>query len=374
MAIQRKSATADERYVNRRGTSSRDAVLQSWEEMIAEFVKAKRLKNENTGRFYRLQLLRYQAWLKALDAPPSLKAFRATDANTYLMFRKETPSERTGQALSARTLRADALVLKELSHWGRQNRFLDVDVLREYEVPHKEEVVIQMPSTEEVSRILQAITDRWDPAVNPDIRYVGSSERRFHRRRDMAILTGLIETAMRPGEMCNLTMSDFDPEKKQVLIRTSKTHTHRYIPVTGVWIEVVNDWLKIRPNLASAAKVPPEQDWLFMSTYGDKLHSNGLGRQFRDYRDFAKLEGFTLYGFRHYTITKLVETGDIAGVATLAGHSDWRTTKGYNHTNADHVRGVHTQVSPLASVMRHKRGKEAIEAKAATKEKRQKLC
>jgi site-specific recombinase XerD len=347
---------------------TREEAVAVWAEMIKDFIQAKAIQNTaNTARFYRLQLMVWLGWLKNQERVATPREIKVADIRRFLLMRKTIPSERTGKLLAARTLRADVLSLKELMRWAHVNKYREDNLLREYELPHKEEVAIAMPSKEEIIRFLAAITDRWDPAKHPDICHVATNERRFHRRRDLAIFTGLIETGMRPKEMCSLILSDYQPEKKQVLIRSSKTHKKRYIPVTDAWIEIVNDWLKVRPPIDPLSPPAPEADWLFISIYGDFLTPNRLGGKFREYRDFAKLSGFTMYGFRHYTITQLVKTGDIAGAADFAGHSSWVTTKGYNHQDAEHTRKTHTDASPLGNVMRHKRSEEAITAKKSRK-------
>jgi integrase len=137
-------------------------------------------------------------------------------------------------------------------------------------------------------------------------------------RRNYAIVTGLIETAARAGEMLGLRLDDFQPEQKQIVIRKAKGDETRTVPISDAWIECVNAYLRVRPKLDS--------DMLFVSEYGEKLEVDRISKQFRGYLAYAGLSGFTLHGLRHYAISQIAKT-DVWAASVVAGHKSLVTTR-----------------------------------------------
>ena len=155
-------------------------------------------------------------------------------------------------------------------------------------------------------------------------------------------MVGLVETAARIGELLALTLSDYQPQEGQIVIRHAKGDEPRVVPISPVWAQAVDAYLRVRPKI--------ESDLLFVSEYGEKMDVGRFGKQFGGYLDFAGLSGFTLHGLRHYAITQLAQT-DLWTASQIAGHKDLKVTRQYLHGDPAHVRAAHAQAAPLARLL-----------------------
>ena len=209
-------------------------------------------------------------------------------------------------------------------------------------MPKAEQAYVKCPSDDEIRRLLQAIQERWRPAANPAARFVHPTARLFFSRRNYALIAGLVETGARIGEMLSLTLGDYQPAAGQIVIRHAKGDEPRVVPISPVWAQAVDAFLRVRPKVESGL--------LFVSEYGEKMDVGRFGKQFRGYLGFAGLSGFTLHGLRHYAITQLAQT-DLWAASQIAGHKDLKVTRQYLHGDPAHVRAAHAQAAPLARLL-----------------------
>lgn len=318
-----------------------------WAELISDYLlEVKANKKPKTHQGYSRQLRLFERWITAQRVP--LASFRAKHLNAFLV-------EREQNSVGNRTRRLDAILVKMLINYAcREGHFTGSNPLKDYTIPR---VIVEeqyCPTVEDLRKLFKAVEARFNPATNPKIRYVRAKERRFYRLRDMAILTGLTETALRIQELLSLEMDDVDTEKMQLLVRESKGNTFRYVPFSSDWLQHVLEWRKVRPRCESKC--------LFVSAYGDPLNANGFGQSFRFYREIAGLtERMHLHSLRHYAITTLAET-DVLAANQIAGHKSLATTKGYTHTNEEHKRRKHAEAAPLSKILVNKRTEAQKEA------------
>lgn len=145
---------------------------------------------------------------------------------------------------------------------------------------------------------------------------------------DVAIV--MLETGMRPGEVCKLRATDLDVRLRSVCVREGKTPSaRRHIPLT----ERALDALARR-----AAKAKTE--WLFPSPYDPsepvievrKAHEAAVQR--------AEIKPrFRLYDLRHTALSRMAMAGiDLPTLKELAGHSQVQITMRYVHPTPEHKR------------------------------------
>jgi len=68
----------------------------------------------------------------------------------------------------------------------------------------------------------------------------------------------LYTTGLRRGELLRLTVGDYDPKEHTLLIRESKFHKSRLLPLSGDGVRAIEDLLTVRRthHLASGAEAP----------------------------------------------------------------------------------------------------------------------
>lgn len=148
------------------------------------------------------------------------------------------------------------------------------------------------------------------------------------RHRD--IIEFLMETGLRPNEVCALIVNDFDLKNRIARIEkgfvgnklrnTNKEKRKRIIPLSDKAFEIVLKNMK--------GKILGE--FLFINLTTKKHYTpNTLTKIWRKYSGVK----ITLYeGARHSFGSQLIQNGiDIAIVKELMGHSDIRTTQNYLH-------------------------------------------
>ncbi len=270
-------------------------------------------------------------------------AFRGRHLTRYLASRVEA-------GISPTTRRHDAVVAKMFFAWAAKDDYLPGNPLSDYKVVKAPKPFVRMPTDDEIRRLLKALDERWSIKANPNARFMPAASRQFYLRRNRAIVSGLIETAMRAGEMLSLRLEDFDAVKRQVAVRTAKGKEPRLIPVSPAWIEIVQAYLKKRPACGS--------EFLFVTAFGTRIDCSNFSGDFRGYLAYAGLSGFSLHGLRHYAITELSKT-NVWAASQIAGHKDLKTTMNYLHNSMEHVRETHTAAAPLTRLLVNTRSEKA---------------
>ncbi len=306
----------------------------SWKDAVADFLmQVRATREESTERFYFERLRLLSRWAEEHNIP--LRDFKARNLREYLAYR-------TDKGISDQTRRHDAVSARVFLKFCKREDYVDGDPLAGYQVPKADRAYVKCPSDDEIRTLLKAMRDRWKTATNTNVRFIRPAARQFFSRRNYAIVTGLIESGARIGEMLGLTLDDYQPQQGQIAIRHTKGDAPRVVPVGQAWIDAVDAYLRVRPKV--------DCDRLFISEYGKPMDVALFGRQFRGYLDYAGLSGFTLHGLRHYAITQLAKT-DVWAASQIAGHKDLKITRQYLHGDAGHVRAAHDLAAPLSRLL-----------------------
>lgn len=162
--------------------------------------------------------------------------------------------------------------------------------------------------------------------------------------RDRTMLELLYSTAIRGGELCKLTLYDFDARERMLRV-TGKGGKDRVVPVGKVAAGYLMEYIKtVRPVLAEAT----QNACLFLSASGHRLRPNDLRRLVKTYREKAHLPGnITTHSLRHTCATELLKGGaSIRHVQELLGHADIQTTQVYTHVVPSELKKVHARTAP----------------------------
>lgn len=146
--------------------------------------------------------------------------------------------------------------------------------------------------------------------------------------RDAAIIALGYGLGLRRSEISKLELSDYDPDRGLVFVRSGKGNKSRTLPIDGGAHDALEDWLKIRGN-------SPGRVFRGVNKRGE-LSSMGLGVDGVDsaYQRRVVLSGLApthFHDLRRSFISDLFDANvDISTIARLAGHSDSKTTLGYD--------------------------------------------
>jgi site-specific recombinase XerD len=165
-----------------------------------------------------------------------------------------------------------------------------------------------------------------DPGVQSlslqDLRRVLREVHRGGVVRDIALLEVLSNTAMRVGELVGLEVSDVEIRERSgsVEIRSGKGRSSRIVPLNADARRAVSAYLEVRGA---------GEGRLFRGERGS-LTAAGVWTIVRKYGRRAGIEGLRVHQLRHTALRRMLDEGvDLATAATIAGHSDLRTTLRY---------------------------------------------
>ena len=154
--------------------------------------------------------------------------------------------------------------------------------------------------------------------------------------RDLTIITMLLHTGMRVGELCNLRVSDItiSTNSNMIVVREGKGTKRRNIPLNSTVIGVLKDYLQSFSSNEQVTLItdpnPEKQRFLF---YGQKrmpLTDRGIRHITQKYAYKAKIDHLSPHVFRHTCAKNLIDAGQsIDRVAKILGHSNINTTSIY---------------------------------------------
>ncbi len=167
--------------------------------------------------------------------------------------------------------------------------------------------------------------------------------------RDRTVLEVLYATGMRVGELCRLSIHDYDrtlmeirvfgkgAKERVVLLNESAQH----------WLNRYLDeyWQHFSDN-EGAQPVSP----LFISRQASRLSSRSVHRIVLKYARLAKIDKpITPHTLRHTFATHMLEGGaDLRAVQDLLGHTTISTTQIYTHVSVERLRKVYLASHPRA--------------------------
>ena len=316
----------------------------SWDEAVHEFLTwYEAHRAAKTGRFYRVQLRQLTKW--ADESTVAFGDFGKRHMDRFLAERSKT--------VSRTTLHHDGVAAQAFFKWCVRYDLLERSPLAEYEVRRAPRPPKYMPTEEDLTTLLKAMGRYWDVDENPKIRNVHAAKRLFHRTRNYALVTFLVDTACRIGEAVHLGVDDFQASERQVVVRESKGREARVLPLSPATIEAIRAWLKVRDRVMRDAD--EDEGLLFLTEFGTRIDESKFLKSLKGYIRFAGLnEQITLHSLRRFSINRVAKKSPLAA-KEIAGHKDLNTTMLYTKIDADYVRQIHAEAGALESVLTSKR-------------------
>ncbi len=159
-----------------------------------------------------------------------------------------------------------------------------------------------------------------------------------HGRRNLAIFLLMLDTGIRPGELCNLRIGDLNLAAN-VIVVGGKTG-ERMLPFGPTVRQALVGYLKKRKRIEKG-------DPLFAAKSDDHLNPAALRTAFKRLSGRA---GIKLYPYllRHTAATSYLRNGaSLEAVRKLLGHSTYTITQRYLSLNINDLARAQSDFSPI---------------------------
>ena len=234
-----------------------------------------------------------------------------------------------GKPLGFSTRYNQIVAVKDLFRWLCRSNFMLFNPASELDLPRPEKRLPEEPLTISQVEMVLSQPDLSDP--------LGV--------RDRAILELFYSSGIRRTELTRLQESDLNRERCTLQIRQGKGKKDRVVPVGQralTWLERYSD--EVRPQL----QLDPSEHALFLSSYGESINPDVLGRKVTAYIKQADIgrQG-SCHLFRHTCATHMLEGGaDTRFIQQLLGHAKLETTQIYTEVSIKQLQEVHARTHP----------------------------
>lgn len=279
-----------------------DEEQKRFEQFLQELQE--RGRSPRTLRAYRFDWSQFAGWYTEVNQEPfSLERLAAMDVQDYITWGRQ-------QGLKATTLNRRLAWLKQYAAWGEEQGAVNPDMRRHIKVvpiQRKQQLAPRSLTPREARKLLKEVKVRGNP-------------------RDEAIISILLYTGLRVGELVSLTLDDVTlSERKgviQVRAEVAKGGKERAVPVPKQAREALQGYLE--------GRLADGRGTLFIGRQGP-LSAEGVAAVVAKYAAWSRLEGVTPHVLRHTFAYSYLENNnnDLVALADILGHSDLNTTRIY---------------------------------------------
>ncbi len=162
-------------------------------------------------------------------------------------------------------------------------------------------------------------------------------------RRDRALFDVLYGAGLRVGELVDLSVRDFDPDRREIRVR-GKGRKERVVPVPGAAVRSLNQYLDLRRRRGFFSEP------MFLNARGTRLGDRGVRKILRRRLLEAGIARHASpHALRHSFATHLLDADvDLRSIQELLGHSRLSTTQRYTHVSAERLAKVYRKAHPRA--------------------------
>jgi integrase len=158
---------------------------------------------------------------------------------------------------------------------------------------------------------------------------INTSNSRYCNLLNLTLVQFLVNTGLRAGELCNLTLKDIDLELGIVYVWLGKGNKNRKVGIPNSLKPILKNYLKVRTKYSS--------EYFFVGRGGTKLTPEYLCKRLKRISQYLDIE-ITPHGLRRTFVTLNVNEGrQLVHLQIACGHSDIGTTRGYCMTTEDEV-------------------------------------
>ena len=212
--------------------------------------------------------------------------------------------------------------LRVFFHWAHSQGFISTNPIQGIPMQKTPRLLVDVLTPSDLQKVLDAI-------------------KRSGRNnlRNQAIFFLLLDTGMRPGELCSLTMEDLNLSEN--LIRVCGKTGERLLPFSQKTRRAILSYLRVRPAL-------PGENGLFLSEKGEPLTRDALRHFFAALRRRTGIKRLYPYLMRHTAATSYLREGaDLETVRRLLGHTSYAVTQRYLSLTQGDLARVQRKASPV---------------------------
>jgi len=147
--------------------------------------------------------------------------------------------------------------------------------------------------------------------------------------KHLAMLKVLFFGCLRPGELCNLDLPDYDQENLTLRLRETKNNSDFIVYLNDDSTRALNRYLQLKPLIVIEGREP-----IFVTDFSNRFTSSNVNRMFLYWKEAAGVQRRgTAHTFsRHSPASLLVKNGcDLRSIQSIMHHRDINTTLRYTH-------------------------------------------
>jgi site-specific recombinase XerD len=261
-------------------------------------------RSPRTLRAYKFDWSQFAGWYTEVNQEPfTLDRLAAMDVQDYISWGQQ-------QGLKAATLNRRLAWLKQYVAWGEGRGAVNPEMrkrIKAIPIQRKQQLAPRSLTPAEARKLLKEVKVR------------GNS-------RDEAIISTLLYTGLRVGELVSLKMDDVTLSERKGIIHVraevAKGGKEREVPVAKKAREALTEYLEKRSSKSN--------EQLFIGRQG-ALSVEGVAAVVAKYAAWSRLEGVTPHILRHTFAYSYLENNnnDLVALADILGHSDLNTTRVY---------------------------------------------
>ncbi|MEO8285049.1 MAG: tyrosine-type recombinase/integrase [Chloroflexota bacterium] len=313
---------------------------------IRDFLLEQKVRGNspNTLRYYRANLERFVQFLESEGYPTDIHELRPGHVRHFFVYLSESEhrwnSNHVGanRKLSPGGVHGFARAVRALIKFVVAEANLQRSPMANVSMPAgRTEWTVEIFSEEEILRLFACIDK--------------ISRTPFTRLRNRAILSSLLESGCRAGELLTMsTATDWNSGLFQVTGKGNKTRT---VAIGTFAIRELNNYARARQ------RVQTRSDALFIKSNGEPATYSTVREFFRDLRLGTGITHCHAHACRHTAFSRMLKQGmSIVHIKALAGHRSITTLERfYIATSPEDLKAEHEKYSPLDSMSRDlKRG------------------
>lgn len=164
----------------------------------------------------------------------------------------------------------------------------------------------------------------------------------FVEYRSWVIVNFLLGTGCRANTLCNIKVKDINLENGIIIYTTTKNKKQQIVPISNQLCLIVQEYLTYR-------QPETDEDYLFISVYGEQLNSNSLRQSIAKYNNRRGVMKTGVHLFRHTFAKKWIQNGgNIFSLQKILGHSSLDMVKEYVNMYSEDIRRDYDKYNPLS--------------------------